>query len=246
MNSGKFILRILLLAMVVLLPSCIDTREEYWLEADGSGRVHAVYDLPLTVARMHGGPEGIKSLIDGFLKNTPEIASSDCTVTTEGTRLRVELRAEFDSALDLKEVATGGAISKLPSAASHLAGEITVDMQGRSIAFSRKVSAAKALPGAMFLPESQLKGQHMIYIMHLPTAAEETNATRAEDSGRTLIWDIPVSQAIREPFVTSFKMAIPIPWAWVTGVAVPFSLAGVLLVTKLRKNRRSMGSLQEA
>lgn len=239
MNSGKHILRALLLSVVVMMSSCIDTHEEYWLEANGSGRAHAVYDLPLAVARMHGGPDGIKNLIDGFLKNTPEIRSSDCIVTTEGERLRVDLRAAFDSALDLKEVATGGAISELPSAASHLAGEITADMQGRSIAFSRKISASKALPGAAFLPDSQLEGHRMVYIMHLPAPADETNATRTEDSGRSLIWEIPVSQAVRAPFVTRFKMAIPIPWAWVTGVAVPFSLAGFLMIAKVRKNRRN-------
>lgn len=238
MTPGRAIHRMLLSAVVILTSSCIDTREEYWLDANGGGRAHAVYELPLAVARAQGGPEGIKNQIDGFLKNTPEIRSSDCSVTIEGERLRVELHAAFDSALDLKEVATGGSIQNLPSAASHLAGEITADLHGRSLVFSRKISAAKALPGAAFLPASQLDGHRMVYIMHLPAPAEESNATRTEDTGRTLVWDIPVSQAVRAPLVTRFKMAIPIPWAWVTGVAVPCSLVGLLAFAKIRKSRK--------
>ena len=237
MTAVRITSRVLLLTAVAALSSCIDTREEYWLEADGSGRAAATYELPLAVARMHGGPDGIRKLLEDFLKNTPEIRSSDCKVNAEGNHLRVDLRVAFDSALELRNVASGGAIRELPSAASNLAGTIQADIQGRNLAFSRVISVSNALPGASFLPASQLEGHRMVYVMHLPAAAEESNATRTEDSGRTLIWEIPLQQALEAPVTTRFKMAIPIPWKWVTGVALPFSLAGVFVIVRIRRSR---------
>ncbi len=38
MKYLNYAVRILLLAFTALLCSCIDSREEFWLQADGSGR----------------------------------------------------------------------------------------------------------------------------------------------------------------------------------------------------------------
>jgi hypothetical protein len=238
MNLRQAGTRIFLLAAAALLTSCIDSREEYWLEADGGGRAEATYCIPAAVAAMHGGESGIRGLIDGFLKKTPEITSSECEVATEGNRLRVKIRAGFDSALDLKNVATGDAIKELPSAASNLAGKVTVDLQGRTLDFQRQISVSTALPGSSFLPDSQFEGHRMVYIMHLPTAVLESNATRTEDSGRTLVWDFPLTEALNSPIATRFKMEIPIPWTLVTTVALPLSLFCGLAVRRIRKSRK--------
>jgi hypothetical protein len=238
MTPLKAITRTLLLIAAGTLASCIDGREEFWLESDGSGRAEITYTLPAAVARIHGGESGIRNQIEAFLKNTPEINSSSCEVVTEGSRLRVKIRTVFDSALDLKNIASGAALKELPSAASHLAGDVRVDLQGRTLDFKRQASPAKALPGSAFLPASQLDGRRIVCIMHLPAAATDSNATRTEDSGRTLIWDIPLAEAIKEPLITRFKMKIPIPWALVGTIALPLSLAGGFVFVRIRKSRK--------
>jgi hypothetical protein len=40
MSHWRTILRGLLAGMILLLASCIDSREEFWIKADGSGRAH--------------------------------------------------------------------------------------------------------------------------------------------------------------------------------------------------------------
>lgn len=213
--------RLIALGAVLLLGSCIDSREEVWLKADGSGRAEISCSLPASAARFQGGEAGIRKLIGDFLANTPTIHSSRHEVTTENERVNIHVQVAFDSALDLQEIATGDSMAKLPSSAADLAGRVDVKIRGRTVDFTRRISAASALPGAIFMPASNFKGRRLVYIMHLPAAAEISNATRTENAGRTLIWDFPLGQAILAPVTTHFTMPIPIPtWLIVAAVAV--------------------------
>jgi hypothetical protein len=226
MELTRLIFRILTVITACLLVSCIDGREEIWLNADGSGRADVSYSLPATAAKFQGGEAGVRRLIGDFLKNTPAIATSSHEVLTDQDRLKIHVQATFNSALDLKEISKGTSLEKLPSSASYLAGDITVDVHGRTVDFSRTIAPGKALPGAIFLPVSQFKDRYLTYIIHLPEAATESNATRVEDAGRTLVWDYPLAAAIQNPFTLRFKAKIPIPpWVVVSVAAVFFLLA---------------------
>jgi hypothetical protein len=238
MKRVRLITRFVLSGACALLSSCIDTREEYWLEPDGSGRAEFQFSLPAAAASLHGGPSAIREQINGFLKNTPEITASSCDVLTENDRVTIKASASFKSALDFKNLNSESSTKALPSAALHLIGEIRADLHGRTVDFSRTISHAKAVPGHVFIPASQVDGHRVVYIMHLPAAATDSNATRTEDSGRTLVWDIPLADAFKRPVVTSFKMNVPIPWKLVTSIAVPLSLAGGFVFRRIRKSRK--------
>lgn len=213
------------LALAGLITSCIDGHEEYWLEADGSGRAEAEYTIPAAVATLHGGENGIQRLLEEFLESTPEIRDSSLQISTEGNRLNVKVSVAFDSALDLRKVAAGSALHRLPDSASHLAGTVFAEIRGRTLDFQRTIAVGKAIPGSALLPDSQWEGHKLSYIMHLPAAATESNATRTEDSGKTLVWEFPLEQTIRKPVQTRFKMPVPIPWKWVAWIGIPLTLA---------------------
>ncbi len=236
MSPLRFIFRLSVIVIAACFCSCIDSREEYWLEADGSGRAEITYHLPAAAAAVHGGESGLRELVAGFLKETPEIANSACDVIIEGKRVRIKINVAFDSALDLREIGNGAAMKTLPAAATYLAGEVTAGLRGRTLEYARKISTSKALPGAAFLSAAQLDGHRMTYIMHLPAAPIESNATRVENAGRTLVWDIPLSQALKSPVVTRFKMQIPIPWSLVSAIAIP--LSGVACGAMLLRRRK--------
>ena len=232
MISMGGIRRFLAISAAGLLTSCIDGREEIWLEANGSGRTDVTYSLPAAAARLQGGESGIQSMIEEFLKNTPEISSSSCAVTTEGDRLKIRVQTSFASALDLKDISASQAIKKLPPAANGLTGEIHTKVHGLSVDFARTLRLGDALPGSQFIPASQLAGRNLTYIIHLPKAATDSNATRTEDSGRTLIWDFPLSEALQGPITTRLTAPIPIPnWA----IATVSILGLALLILAVRK-----------
>lgn len=232
----KAALRLLLAVIATLLVSCIDGREEYWIESDGSGRAEITYTLPAAAVRMQGGDAGIRKQITGWLQKIPGITAYDCSTLEENDRVTIKVNTEFKSAMDFNHLATQD--STLPSAATNLIGEIRADLHGRTVDYSRTISASRALPAFSYLAGASMEGRQLAYIMHLPAAALESNATRIEDSGRTLIWEIPLADALKMPVVTRFRMDVPIPWKLVTAIALPLSLAGGLVLRRIRNSRK--------
>ena len=235
MRIQTTIIRLLALATACLLVSCIDGREEVWLNADGSGRADITYSLPAAAARFQGGEKGVKKMVGDFLSQTPALKNPTYEVTTIDGRLTIHVQASFDSALDLKDISKGESMELLPSSATGLTGSTLVAVSGRTVDFSRTISAGDALPGSSFMPASQFDGHRLTYIMHLPLAAMESNATRTENEGRTLVWDFPLAQAIKGPVATRFKANVPVPvWLLASAGTATFA-AGALAFFGFRK-----------
>jgi len=232
--------RFMAVTAACLLTSCIDCYEEIWLETDGSGRADISYTLPAAAAKFQGGEDGVRSMVANFLAETKAIHASDCEVTTEGDRLKIRVLVSFDSALDLKEISSGGSMENLPSSATNLAGKVEVGVKGRTVDLTRTISPGAALPGSIFMPASAFEGHRLVYVIHLPMAAIESNATRTADGGRTLVWDFPLAQAVRTPVVTRFKALIPLPPWLLVAAAVPctgIAWLAFLRFSKIRKSR---------
>ena len=75
MDFRRAIVRLLACFAAPLLASCIDGREEVWVNADGSGRADVSYSLPVAAARFQGGEAGVRRKIEGVLKEAPGIST---------------------------------------------------------------------------------------------------------------------------------------------------------------------------
>ena len=219
------IIHLLAVAGCLLLLSCIDGHEEYWLEPDGSGRATIRYEVPAAFAASMGGTPGIEAVLDQFIRETPTLTHATRQVTRQGDRLTVEFAASFKSVLDLITAVSGE--SALTPAGSNspldpLIGKFDVRQQGLRVDFTRTVFPSKALPGSFFMPAAKLDGRHLVYVLHLPVAARESNATRTEAAGRTLIWDQPFKGGAVKQLVLSFDADLPLPWRRIAG-----AIAGV-------------------
>jgi hypothetical protein len=234
MNIRHISIRVLAAVISMLLASCIDSREEFWIEADGGGRAQITCTIPAAAARIHGGDDGIRKIIADFLRATPSIKRPSHEVVTANGRTTVVVGFAFDSALDLMETSSQESLDRLPSAASHFLGEMQAEWSGRSLEMTRRISPGKALPGAAFMPASSLDGW-LVTIMHLPAPASDSNAKRMENSGRTLVWETPFATAVKSPVTYRFKMDVPLPWKQIGGIVAPLALlAGVLWIRRIR------------
>lgn len=230
-----YAVRLLAVSATLLLASCIDGREEYWLNADGSGRMDVSYSCPAAAAMLHGGAEEVDKLISDFLQHIPQLKSPVLEVKTVSDRMNVRLTASFDSVLDLLKISKDESLKSLPNAASGLTGDTTLSIHGLNAEFSRTINCGEALPGSFFMPDSQFAGYQLTYIAHLPVVASASNATSVQDGGKTLVWDFPLTQAIRKPVTLSFKAPIPIP-TWIVAITVVILvIASLLFVIALRK-----------
>jgi len=236
MGLRRYLIRFFGCLSAIPLVSCIDGREEIWLNANGSGHADVSYSLPAMAASLQGGEDGIRQLIAEFLKGNPAISSSSLEVSTAEDRLKIRVRASFDT-LKLREWSQAAPLGKLPSSAKFMAGEVSVQLEGLTANFARTINPGKALPGAVFMPTSQTKGRALTYIIHLPKAATESNATRTEDGGRTLIWEYPLAKAIQNPITTRFTAPIPVP-LWISAsVVATVSILGFFVIRRLQKTR---------
>jgi len=241
MHAMRHLLRLLVPIFCGLLVSCIDGREEYWLAGDGSGRAHIRYTVPASLARGCGGEQGLEKLLDEFIQETPTLTHTTRRVSCEGERIAVELQASFPSAQDLiaalrrdNPLATGN----LKSMVAPLIGHLNFQRNGLTVDLTRTVQPSKALPGAFFMPASQFDGRRLEYILHLPMVVQESNATRTEDGGRTLVWDQSLRDGLKNSVIIHFKGSVPVPW-WLLATATAVLAAAVWLgLMTLRKRRQ--------
>jgi hypothetical protein len=234
MSLWRTISRVLATGIILMLVSCIDSREEFWIEANGGGRAQITYMIPSAAARMHGGDAGLRKLIGDVLHATPSIKQPRHEVVTTNGRTTVVVEFGFDSALDLMRTSHADSLDRLPTAASHFFGETDVQWSGRSLEITRKISPGLALPGASLMPASQLDGL-LLTIMHLPAAANESNATRTENNGRTLVWETSFANAVKAPVRYRFKMDVPLPWSLLGWIVAPIALlCGAVWVRRVR------------
>jgi len=239
MQSLRLVSRLLVAAVCCLLASCIDGREEFWLAGDGSGRAEIRYAVPATLARGCGGEKGLSKLLDEFIRETPTLTNASRRVTCEGDSMVVDFRASFKSALDLINALSGNtalASGNLKPVVEPLIGHFDFRRNGLTVNLTRTVRPSKALPGAFLMPASQFDGRHLVYIVHLPMVAQESNATRTEDGGRTLIWDQTLQDGLKNSVIIHFKGAVPIPW-WLIAAAAA-ALAGLGWLGRKASRRR--------
>lgn len=238
MKNLRHIARWMAVMLFLLLASCIDSREEFWLEANGSGRAQMQFSIPSSAAGMCGGNEGIRKMIDQLRQSGPELRDFRHHITTKADRTRIDISFAFDSPRDLEALRDGGAFKNLPSAATHMAGNVKTEIHGLSVDYQRTIAVGKAMPGAFLLPASKFAGCRLITIMHLPVAASRTNATRVENGGRTLVWDTPMAKAVKSPITHHIEFPIPIPRAVYLGLAALVIIAGILIQRRRAKLMR--------
>ena len=242
MTALRRLLQLLVPAICAVLVSCIDGREEYWLAKDGSGRAEIRYEVPAAFATSMGGIRGVEEMLDRFVRETPTLSDVTRSVTRRGDRLTVEFKAAFGSVQDLIAAVSGeSALTPVGEASplDPLIGEFDIRQQGARVTFERTISPGRALPGSALLPSSQLKDRRLTYILHLPVAARQSNATDTADHGRTLIWEHPLESGTLRKFSIGFQADLPVPWRWIAvavGVICLLAMLGVLLA--LRRRRR--------
>ncbi len=238
MNRFRHFIRLLAIASACLLVSCIDGHEEIWLNADGSGHADVTYRIPSAAARFQGGESGLREMVGEFLKEAPGIKTSGYEVTSQDDRLNIHVQVAFDSALDLQEISKSDSIRNLPESATGLTGEIQVNVSGRSVVVERRIDLGKALPGSSLVPLSNWDGHGLTYIVHLPLAATESNASKVTDSGKTLEWNFPLAEAIKGPMTTRFVAPVPIP-SWLIASASSVALGMSFMAFRVIRKKKT-------
>lgn len=224
----------------LLLSACFEIREEIWIRADGSGRAELSYVVPTSVAGVAGGQEGLEAKIREGIMAQPKLQLDGVSVQDQDGQTTVRVNVSTKSVLSLRHLDDSPGFQSMPAAAVDMAGKFDVHTSGWNIDFSRTIRMREALGlASMGIRGEDRKNRRLVYIVHLPTPAIETNATKIEDGGKTLTWDSTLGEALQKPVVTRFKARMPIPRsAWLAVGLIGLALIGLLLRIRVRRRRR--------
>lgn len=232
-------LRVLAACATLLLSACFDIREEIHIHRDGSGKAALDYTIPASALLLAGGKEGMEGRIRELVASQPKLRLDSVEVGDAGAdEARIAVRISTDSMLSLLELQESEAFRELPSAAGKLAGHIDFRLRGLDLYFARTVEVREALGfAALAIGGDERAKRKLTYIVHLPRAASESNATSVADGGRTLVWESTLGEAMRGPLVTRFRAPLPIPW-YAHAAALALVAGLVLWWLRVRRQRR--------
>lgn len=242
----SMLMRILAGLLALFLSSCLDVREEYWFERNGSGRIEAAYELPTIALASLGGEAKLKQLFDDLLAEHPGVTLDAFSVEKKGAQSILLMHVHFDSVLELSKLLDKDKVknpdkASLPEPIEKLLGDIKVKRTGIAVDFQRRIEPGSLFAGGLLSPSrEQLKDYQLEYIMHLPTKAAQSNAHEILDDGYTLAWRYELADAIKKPIETNFIAPVPIPWwAWlVLAIVILFLVWRSVLIGRRILRRR--------
>ncbi|MEK7951444.1 hypothetical protein [Luteolibacter soli] len=234
--------RLLILAACLLLGACFDIHEEVWIERNGSGRAELRYTVPESALFLNGGTSGTEKKIREIIATQPSLILDDISVEAKDGNATVSVKVSTKSLLSLLDLKKSESFQNLPESTADIAGHFDVRLRWLDLDFARSVHVREALGlASLAVGSDDRENRHLTYIIHLPKAAKESNATSVTDDGKTLTWDYTLGQAIQKPIVTRFRATMPIPrYAWAAAAALLLvgAATAAWIVRKLRRLRR--------
>jgi hypothetical protein len=234
---------LLVLLVVPWLTSCLELREEVWIEADGSGRMAIDYSVPTRALAAFGGAGGVRGEIESLFDEIDGLDLDEVRVeNVDSSRTRLRVAASAPSMLDLLDLRESEALTKLPPSAAHFMGEIEVGLDGLNVEMHRRLDLKRGLGlAALGIDRRERETRRVTYIVHLPVAAGTHNATRTENGGRTLIWEHTLGDALTAPLELEFRSPLPIPRALLiaAGLVVGALAAAFVWLWKKRRARKA-------
>jgi hypothetical protein len=220
---------------ISLLSSCLDGREEYWINRDGSGRLEARYMLPSVAVANMGGEAAMRSKIEAFFANQKNVNVQHLAIKNESGSVFLEINVAFSRASDFVALLNGGkddTTKKKPDALDLLLGTMKAQRDGLNVALQRDVDMRELFAESPFpLQDQHTRNRDLEYIIHLPVKVQKSNAHEVTDDGKTLRWSFPLALALKEPLHVELYAPIPFPY-WFYALLIAFSLCVIFWIWK--------------
>ncbi len=206
--------------LCLCLLSCIEGKEEVWVEADGSSRIEMEYILPVAARRqIVGSFQHLKKIadeIDGANLEEPSVEY------IEGNQIRLFAKMSFDDPFagrDFQErlLASESGNAK-PSTAGALVGRMDAKFDSGAASLKRTIFTSSLFPLKNTTPSVAernrkiLKGAKLDYVVHLPNAPLSSNAMSTDDEGKTLKWSFLLADYLDKDPTLEMLWRPKIPW----------------------------------
>lgn len=264
-------LRFCLLATLSLpfawLASCLDYREELWLESNGAGKIHATIavnsEIPLP-DNTPTAPDQIEAQLRALFQETEGAEVQSYQTYDEGRKRIYDFVVVFRDIKQLKPALASGKgnigalfgdfeIGRTPDGALsiqrtiHLAAPSDAGPSASDSAGDGEAPPSKPRDGLAnqvgraltgLVANQVLEDFHLDYVTHYPSEVISANSPNIDDATNTVTWRIPLADASQGPVEMTTVIKRPGNWMiWVFGLLVVIVTAGIVLPA-LRKRSR--------
>jgi len=219
-------LKYLLILTCISLSSCIEIKEEIWINQDASGKIKVNITGPGVALASNGIPEDLLKQFEDKIKTYQGISLTHSSVSRNAGKTNIELELIFDDSRKL--IACLDTFDEEKQlVAKHLIGSLELNLDFPHYTFKRDINYSPLSTGEELPPSAQslLEGASFTSIIHLPTEVETHNATSLSADKKTLTWQIPLNKLLNENVNMAHTAAIPLP-IWV----YPSILIGMLIL----------------
>ncbi|NWK57230.1 hypothetical protein HW115_16530 [Verrucomicrobiaceae bacterium N1E253] len=227
----------LVLALAVLmLASCIDGEEEVFIHADGSAKMRVQYTVPgMMLSDLEA--DKLVEIVDKAVREKANLSLVTNQVQSQKGQKIINIEIDAENVMELNDLLDeeetgedGEEPTKAGKILQALLGEMQVSLDGLTAGVDRNVDLQPLFDqylgkmGPSVLGESEFR-----YTVHLPKAAETTNAHQSLNEGRTLKWGFKLRETKQHPIHMQMRAPVPLPW-WVfaaLAVVVVLLVAGI-------------------
>lgn len=241
-----FLIALLLAFPAFILSSCLEGDEEYWINADASGRLHLDYKIPPIVLKDLGDYLGvfaalreIDTLEDGLSINT-------LSAEPENGKIHFILDANFADARELFSLTEKhAAIFEKNGVGDHsllqaALGKIVLEREGLDLHLRRELDLAPLFPDIIKRNPAILGPATFSYTIHLPTAASSSNAQETSADQRTVKWHAKLKDHTAIPIILELRAPLPIPkWVIAAVVGLIVAFLGLCYFLWSRRQKKS-------
>lgn len=228
----------ILLLICLISSSCIEIKEEIWINEDSSGRVEATITGPSLLLSKYGQPEDILERLKKQIDAEPgiEITSSSVTRIAAETEISIEMTFEDGrKAIEfMNSISESIEFEKLPSPLVEkvLIGKLDLTLDFPSYHFTRTLdfrqfNTTEMTPTFARTPLADATFESTI---HLPAKPFNHNAAMVSDNGKILHWNIPLIYLLEDNKELSYSARIPLIYELVlTFLTLSIILAGLTI-----------------
>lgn len=244
-----FFIALLLAFPAFFLSSCLEGDEEYWINADASGRLRMDYKIPPVVLKDLGDYLGLFAALREIDTLDDGLKINELSANPEADKIHFILDANFTDVRELYLLAEKhAAIFEKNGAGDQrrlqaALGKILLEREGLQVHLRRELDLAPLLPDIIKRNPAILGPATFSYTIHLPTTASSSNAQETSADRRTVKWRAKLKEHTATPIILELRASLPIP-KWVVAAAAILIIALIGLCFFLWRRRQKKSARQ--